>query len=119
MTTHPASPEAIIRVRSLLTTALCGTTGFGVLLLLIGVVLTIGAAILGFATSSWLAYREAAWDNVKIVVQMEIVWTILGTLVALWGLLFAGFPTADWMNVVIFGGFTATFSYFYFRGSTL
>lgn len=76
----------------------------------------IGAAVLAFATSSWLAYRETAWDRVKIVVQMEIVWTILGTIILLLGLLFAGAPTADWMNLVILGGFAAAFSYFYFRG---
>jgi len=76
----------------------------------------IGAAILGFATSSWLAYRETAWDKVKIVVQMEIVWTILGTLVALWGLLFAGFPAADWLNALVLGGFAVAFTYFYIRG---
>ncbi len=27
----------------------------------------VGAAILGFSTSSWLAYRETAWEKVKIV----------------------------------------------------
>jgi hypothetical protein len=74
-----------------------------------------GAAVLGFATSSWLAYKEVAWEKVKIVVQMEIVWTILGTLVMLWGLIFAGLPATDWMNVVILGGFAVAFGYFYFR----
>jgi len=78
----------------------------------------IGAAILGFAASSWLAYRETIWDKVKIVVQMEIVWTVLGTLVALWGLLFAGFPTADWLNALVLGGFALAFTYFYFQGQT-
>ena len=67
-------------------------------------------------TSSWLAYREAAWEKVKIVVQMEIVWTLLGTLVALWGLIFAGFPKVDWLNALVLGGFAAAFTYFYFRG---
>lgn len=75
-----------------------------------------GAAILAFAASSWLAYRETAWEKVKIVVQMEIVWTILGTLLTLWGLVFAGLPVAEWMNVVILGGFAAAFSFFYSRG---
>jgi len=75
----------------------------------------IGAAILGFATSSWLAYREAAWEKVKIVVQMEIVWSILGTLVALWGLIFAGFPTADWLSALVLGGFAVAFTYSYCR----
>ncbi len=75
----------------------------------------IGAAVLGFAAGSWLAYREAAWEKVKIVVQAEIVWTILGTLVMLWGLIFAGLPAIGWLNAVILGGFAAAFSVFYFR----
>lgn len=75
----------------------------------------LGAAILGFTTSSWFAYKETAWEKVKIVVQMEIVWTILGTLVNLWGLIFAGLPTVDWTNVVILGGFAVAFSFFYSR----
>lgn len=76
----------------------------------------VGAAVLGFATSSWLAYRETAWEKVKIVVQAEIVWTILGTLVMLWGLIFAGLPAIGWLNAVILGGFAVAFGVFYFRG---
>ncbi len=76
----------------------------------------IGAAVLGFATSSWLAYRETAWEKVKIVVQMEIVWTILGTLVILWGLIFAGVPAFGWVNAVILAGLAVAFAVFYFRG---
>ena len=75
----------------------------------------VGAAMLGFATSSWLAYRETAWEKVKIVVQMEIVWTTLGALVMLWGLIFAGLPAFGWVNTVILAGFAAAFSAFYFR----
>ena len=75
----------------------------------------IGAAILSFAASSWLAYRESAWEKVKIVVQMEIVWTILGTLVMLWGLIFASLPAFGWVNAVVLAGFAAAFSVFYFR----
>lgn len=73
----------------------------------------IGAAILGFATSSWLAYKETVLERVKIVVQMEIVWTILGTLVMLWGLIFAGLPAFGWVNAIILGGFAVAFSVFY------
>ena len=75
----------------------------------------IGAAILGFTTSSWLAYRETAWERVKIVVQMEMVWTILGTLAILWGLIFAGLPAFAWVNAVILAAFAVAFSLFYFR----
>jgi hypothetical protein len=75
----------------------------------------IGAAILGFAASSWLAHRETAWERVKIVVLMEMVWTILGTLVMLWGLIFAGLPAVGWLNAVILAAFAVAFSVFYFR----
>lgn len=75
----------------------------------------VGAAILGFGASSWLAYKETAWAKVKIVVQMEIVWPVLATLVILWGLLFAGVPAFGWLYAVIMAGFAAAFSFFYFR----
>ncbi len=75
----------------------------------------IGAAILGFASSSWLAYNETAWERVKIVVEMEIVWTVLGTLVMLGGLFFAGLPAIGWVNAIILGGFAVAFGFFYFR----
>lgn len=75
----------------------------------------VGAALLAFATASWLAYRETAWERVSIVVVMEIVWTILGTLVILWGMIFAGLPSRGIINAIIFGGFAAAFSFFYFR----
>jgi hypothetical protein len=73
----------------------------------------VGAAMLAFAASSWLAYRQTLWGRVKIVVQIEIVWTVLGVLAMLWGLMFEGLPAADWMNVLILGAFA--FTYFYSR----
>lgn len=76
----------------------------------------IGAAVLGFAASSWFAYKEITWEKVKIVVQMEIVWTILATLVLMWGLIFAGLPAFAWLNTVIMAGFAAAFIGFYPRG---
>jgi hypothetical protein len=75
----------------------------------------VGAAMLAFGASSWLAYRQTLWDRVKIVVQIEIVWTVLGVLATLWGLMFEGLPAADWMNVFILGAFALAFTYFYSR----
>ena len=75
----------------------------------------VGGALVAFAASSWFAYRETVWERVKIVVQMEIVWTILGVLATLWGLMFEGLPTADWMNVLILGAFAVAFIFFYSR----
>jgi uncharacterized protein YjeT (DUF2065 family) len=75
----------------------------------------IGAALLGYAASSWLAYKQTAWERVQIVVQMEIVWTILATLVTIFGLIFADLPAFGWVNAVIFCGFAVAFIVFYFR----
>jgi hypothetical protein len=75
----------------------------------------IGAAILGFTASSWLAYRQTERARVKIVVQAEIVWTILGTLATLWGLLSAGLPPFAWLNAVVLAAFAVAFSIFYPR----
>jgi len=76
---------------------------------------TLGAAVLGFTASSWFAYKATGWERVKIVVQAEIVWTILATLVLLLGLLFRGLPAIGWLSAVIMGGFAAAFSFFYSR----
>ena len=51
----------------------------------------------------------------KIVVQAEIVWTILATLTMLWAVIIVGLPTALWMNVIIMGAFAVAFTTFYYR----
>jgi hypothetical protein len=75
----------------------------------------LGGAMLGFAVSSWLSYKATNWDSVRIVVVMEIVWTILGTLVMLYALLIAGFPALGWINAIIFAAFAIAFGWFYFQ----
>ena len=72
-----------------------------------------GGALLAITSTSWFAYKAATWESVKIVVQMEMVWTILGTLLTLGGIFVAGLPAIAWLNVVILAGFAAAFTYFY------
>lgn len=74
---------------------------------------TIGAAVLAFGASSFWCYRASSWEAVKIVVQTEIVWTVLATLVMLYGLLFANLPAFAWVNTILMGGFAAAFIVFY------
>ena len=75
----------------------------------------LGTAMLGFAVSSWFAYRATDWESVRILVVMELVWTVLGTLVMLYALLLAGFPALGWLNAVILGAFALAFGRFYFQ----
>src|SRR5512139_910413 len=56
-----------------------------------------GATLLGLFVSSWLGYRATRWDEVRIVVQMEIAITVLGGLVGPYSALFAGAPPFIWV----------------------
>jgi hypothetical protein len=74
---------------------------------------TLGAAILGFTASSWLALRQTERSKVKIVVQAEIVWTVLGALVSAWSVLAAAAPPFAWVNAAILAAFAVAFAVFY------
>ena len=75
-----------------------------------------GTAILGYAISSFLAFRETSWDNVKIVAQMECITGVLWVIVILLGLFFWGLPDIAWMYFVVMSGFAIAFNFFYFKG---
>ena len=75
----------------------------------------LGAALIGFGVSSWLAFKNQLWDSVKIVVIMEIVWCGLGTVVMLWGMFTQGLPSIGWLNTVLMAFFAVTFCFFLIR----
>jgi hypothetical protein len=75
-----------------------------------------GTAILGYAISSFLAFRETSWDKVKIVAQMECIITALFPVVILLALLFWDLPAIGWVYVVVMTGFGIAFNVFYFKG---
>lgn len=75
----------------------------------------LGAALLGYGTSSWLAYRATTKEAVVILVRMELVWTALGAIVMLFGVLSDRLPTFAWVNIIIFAAFAVLFSVFYPR----
>lgn len=61
------------------------------------------AALLGLGVGSWLGYRETACKRVWLLVQTEIVFSVLGTLAALYGGLVAGGPAFNWLALAVFG----------------
>ena len=67
---------------------------------------------MGLFVSSWQGIRAARWDEVRIVVQMEIVVTVLGGLAGLYSALFPGAPLFIWVSVVIYWCFAAAWIYF-------
>jgi hypothetical protein len=88
---------------------------FGQALIDVGTYRVLGAAIIAFGMSSWWAYRETLWERVKIVTEMEIVWTVIGTLVTVFGLLFEGMIVAGWIMAFTLAVFAVVFVYMYVR----
>ena len=74
-----------------------------------------GTTILGYAISSFLSYRETAWEKVKIVVQMNCVINALFPIMIVLALLFWDLPSIGWMYFVVMSGFGVAFNYFYFK----
>jgi len=89
-------------------------TGYGILF---------GAALLGYASASFMAWQQTEWEKVKIVVLMEIVWHMFGVFVFSWWIIvyfqniLIIFP-AKIMNLIyliLFSGFLAAFIVFYIK----
>lgn len=56
----------------------------------------IGAFMLTLGISSFLAYLASTWEEVRLKVQLEMSWTLLGGIAILWGLLNEEFPVIAW-----------------------
>ena len=69
----------------------------------------IGAAVLGYAVGSLLAWRQEAWQRVRVVVAMQSVWSLLGAAVIVWAIVYENLPPLEWLNVAILGAFGLTF----------
>ncbi len=75
----------------------------------------LGAVFLGFAVSSLLSWRETKWESVKIVVQMEIAWLIIGTAVHFFAIFTDPLlPFIIWVQVAILIVFLVAFTWFYY-----
>jgi hypothetical protein len=74
-----------------------------------------GAALLALALSSWLGYKAATWEEVKILVQMEIAFTVLCVVGLLRHLLFLPTPAFAWLILVIVAAFAVAWIVFYLR----
>lgn len=72
-----------------------------------------GAALLALGLSSVLAYRATRWEEVRIIVQMEIAYTVLGALISLYGALVTGAPAFIWVSVVLFAALAVAWITFY------
>jgi hypothetical protein len=74
-----------------------------------------GAALLTLAVGSWFGYRTSRWEELRIIVVMEIAFAVLSTVAALWGVVFRATSVFLWGPIVIWVAFAAAWVYFYFN----
>ena len=78
----------------------------------------LGGALVGFAASSLLAWRETDWSKIKLIIQMEIVWCAIGSitlLVTMFTPIFSPLPIFTWVNIIVFIFFLIVFTWYYFQ----
>lgn len=74
-----------------------------------------GALFLALAVSSVLGYRAHEWAVARPLVEMEITFTVLGTIIGLYYAVFATAPTFIWVAIVIWAVFAVAWIYYFFR----
>ncbi len=76
----------------------------------------LGSAFIGFAITSLFGYRATSWEEVKIVVIGEIVFTLFGLLSMVWMMVVhATIPALfGWLYAILFAVFFVLFLYSYF-----
>ena len=75
----------------------------------------LGAAVLAFALGAGLAYLERAWDRVRIVVLVQVVWMILYTITMAWGILAGGIDAVAWPAAIMGAIFAVLLTVLYAR----
>jgi len=79
----------------------------------------LGGAMLAFALGAGLAFRERAWERVKIVVLMQVAWMILYTITLAWGVLTGGLLADAWSSIIIGAVLAILFVSLYIREEKL
>ena len=67
-----------------------------------GMTRAFGAALLAFSLSSWLGYKASNYDDVRIIVNTEILLTVLGALGSLYEVLVNKGPAFNWVSFALF-----------------
>ena len=74
----------------------------------------IGSLLLGYGVGNLLAYRASTWENVELVVLMNLTFLVIGVLVTLYSIAIALLPVAAYMQVglALFLMFLFLYSYY-------
>ena len=72
----------------------------------------VGMATIMVAIGCFLGYRAKTWDQIEILVIMELIYNILGAIGMVWNIIaIPTLPVVAWLLVGILGVFGALFFY--------
>ena len=74
------------------------------------------AVYLLFSLSSFLGFAAKKWEQVRIIVLMEIALTVIGFLVGLYEALFADAPVSIWFNTALYAVFAIAWIWIFVIG---
>ena len=74
----------------------------------------VGLATLTMAVGCLLGYQKTTWEEVEILVIMEIVFNVLGAIGMLWNMLTMTLPIVGWILIALLGLFSVLFLYIFF-----
>jgi hypothetical protein len=75
----------------------------------------LGAALLALAWGSWTGWRTTERAQVNLLIEMELVFTMLGSAGLLRHLLIAGYPWYVWMVFAVLAVFAVVWIIFRFK----
>ena len=75
----------------------------------------LGAAIIAIGSAAFFGFRASKWEEIEIVVLMELVWNIVGLVGMLWNFAVFTLPIAGWLIVGLLGLYFVLYFYVYYE----
>ena len=75
----------------------------------------IGAFTLALVVKDWLGFIAKEWSEVRIIVILEVIYTLFGGLASLYVLIFVAASSAVLTNVIIFALFFCAWTWLYMK----
>ena len=76
----------------------------------------LGAVLAALAVGSWLGWRSRRWSEVRVLVAVETIWSVVGAAVIVWGILVEDLAALEWLNAGLLGLFGTAFGAYWWTG---
>ena len=73
-----------------------------------------GAALIAMGLGALFAFRASTWEEVEIIVLMELIWNIVGLVGMIWNFAYLTLPVVGWALIGLLGLFFILYFYVYY-----